>query len=238
MIQNNWGRNFIISMSFNDFAEKHFEGNEENAIECLVRELKEEFNLINGHSEWFKLIASLSDEQSLKYKAFMKKYKSEHKKLLNKADILATFKDDIKKRNGLSIFFGIVTALSLLYIPILFVLLIADIPFIVWVIKLNKIITALKNNDFFIVKSACSYKSVNKKRDSENIEYEKYSVYFSGYEEYKVGKNEYEGFEYGDEYFLVVTNAHPKEIVRVFNSNDYELSNTFSLLGERYIPVK
>lgn len=225
-------------MNFNEFAEKHFEGNEENAIECLVREFEEEFNLISGHSEWFKLIASLSDKQSLKYKAFMKKYKSEHKNLLKKADILATFKDDIKKRNGLAVFFGVVSALALLFIPIFFVMLIADIPFIIWVFKKNRTINALKSNEFFIVKSTCSYKSVTKERDSENIEYEKYSVYFSGYEEYKVGKNEYEGFEYGDEYFLVVTNAHPKEIVRVFNSNDYELSNTFSLFGERYIPVE
>ena len=95
-MQKKWSDN-VNKMKFAEFTNEKFNGGEEKAIECLVREYDEGFELTQNSSQWLEILMSLTDEQTNKYKTMAKKYRSEHKYILNKADILASMNDYIKK---------------------------------------------------------------------------------------------------------------------------------------------
>lgn len=224
----------VNKMKFTEFTNKNFNGDEEKALECLVKEYDEGFELTQNASQWLEILMSLTDEQTNKYKTMAKKYRSEHKYILNKADILASMNDYIKKRNGLAIFFGVPTVLGLFYLPFFCVMLMVYIPLLIWIIKKNKELNAIRKNKFYIVKATCSYKNI----ETSTVDYsdvDTHKISFPGFKSYEVTKAEYESTVYGGEYFLVVANYNPKKVINIFNADVYDLSDEFYLSGDKYL---
>lgn len=232
-MQKKWNDN-VNKMRFAEFTNKNFNGDEEKALECLVREYDERFELTQNASQWFEILISLTDEQKNKYEIMAKKYRSEHKHILNKADVLASMNDYIKKRNGLAIFFGITTVLALFYIPFFCIMLFVYITLLIWIIKKNMELNSIRNNKFYIVKSNCSYKNI----ETSTVDYsdvDTHKISFPGFKSYEVTKSEYESIVYGGEYFLVVPNYNPKKIINIFDADIYDLSDEFYLSGDKYL---
>ena len=233
-MQKKWNDN-VDKMKFAEFTNENFNGDEDEALECLVKEYDEGFELTQNASHWFEILMSLSDEQTNKYKTMAKQYRTEHKYILNKADILASMNDYIKKRNDLAIFLGIPTVLGLFYLPFFCVMLLAYIPLLIWIIKKNRELNSIRNNKFYIVKSNCSYKNI----ETSTVDYsdvDTHKISFHGFKSYEVTKSEYESIMYGGEYFLVVANNNPKKVIKIFNAEVYDLSGEFYMSGDKYLP--
>lgn len=222
-------------MDFLEFKNKFFSGEAEKAVECIISERETGFKLIEGFSQSYEIISTFTSEEKELYQRLYKQYRKEHKYILKKEDVLNSMNDYLKKRNGLSIFLGIPTILGLfLYIPFFFIMLIAYIPLLIWIVKKNRQLNAIRNNDFYIVKQQYTYKNV-KTSTVDWSDVDTYEIYFPGFDGYKVTKHEYESIEYGNEYFLIVPKYNPKKIINIFNADIYDLSDEFYITGDKYL---
>ena len=234
-------------MDFNDFAKKYFEGNEEKAIECLVREFEEEFDLITGHKEWYELFASLSKEQAEKYKIAVKEYRKIHKLVLDIAKISNWIVQYKKKKKGM--IFLTIFAITFWYLVLWGCnsanMWFFPIPSLVavgflcaWIYRRDGDVKEFNKGEFHIKKLAVTYKHTEKHDDSESFVSDYHYIYFPGYEKYLVSKLQYSCIDYDDEYFLVVLNKNNKKIEEIFDVDVYELSDEFCLSDDKYIIKK
>jgi len=218
-------------VNFEEYKNLYFNGDEDKALDKIVEETeKDEVN--KEGIKYYGILFSLNDEQAEKYRIKLKKYRNEHKRILDRSALLESMNGYIKKRNVLAIFFGVPTVLGLFYIPFFLIMCVVYVPLLIWIWRENKVLKAIKRGDFYLVKACCSYKNVEiSSVDASDVDTHK--VYFPGCDGYTVSQMEYSSIQYGDEYFLLITN-NPKRIEKLFCADRNELSEDFCLSGDRY----
>jgi len=225
-------------MTFEEFKNSNFDGDTDAAIECLAKEIHEfEFVVTKSWAEWKCIHDSFDEELMGKFKECRSKLKWK----LTAKQVLSSMNEYKTQRTVFSIVVGIgvFAWFGLLIISgvfnIIFYLLTTLIgvgAFSIWVCKKNKVLKVLKNGDYYIKKATCSYKNVK----TESIDWsdvDTFTIYFAGYDGYKVKKHEYKWTEYGEEHFLVIINGS-KKIQKIYSTKSFELSEEFYEENDKY----
>lgn len=172
---------------------------------------------------------------------------TENKSILDSKEVLSVVDEYRSKRKGMIFLtivgvwfwcFVLLGARVLMWDVYIVPSTVAIVCLCVWIIKRNGDMNAFLKGEFFITKSAVSYKYIEEEDDSDGLLTYNYYILFPGYEEYELdrmsGEFLYDRMKYGSEYYLVVFDKNDKKVEQLYSADAYELSNEFYLSGDKW----